>query len=79
MFVAPASRPPPQNVRKGDLARSKVRGKRAIELGAGMGLAGGWLLDEGHRSTMGPCGRDGWGWAQAWGWQPGRGLRATSW
>ncbi|KXZ53685.1 hypothetical protein GPECTOR_6g602 [Gonium pectorale] len=28
------------NIRKGDFARSKVRGKRAIELGAGMGLAG---------------------------------------
>lgn len=29
-----------QNIRKGDFARSKVRGKRALELGAGMGLAG---------------------------------------
>ncbi|KAG2429921.1 hypothetical protein HXX76_010701 [Chlamydomonas incerta] len=29
-----------KNIRKGDFARSKVRGKRALELGAGMGLAG---------------------------------------
>ena len=29
-----------QNIRKGDFARAKVAGKRAIELGAGMGLAG---------------------------------------
>ncbi|GFR51417.1 hypothetical protein Agub_g13705, partial [Astrephomene gubernaculifera] len=29
-----------QNIRKGEFARAKVRGKRAIELGAGMGLAG---------------------------------------
>ncbi|GIM05246.1 hypothetical protein Vretimale_9693, partial [Volvox reticuliferus] len=29
-----------QNIRKGDFSRAKVRGKRAIELGAGMGLAG---------------------------------------
>jgi hypothetical protein len=29
-----------QNIRKGDFARAKVNGKRAIELGAGMGLAG---------------------------------------
>lgn len=30
----------PQNARKGDFARHKMRGKRAIELGAGMGLGG---------------------------------------
>ncbi|KAG2442095.1 hypothetical protein HYH02_009584 [Chlamydomonas schloesseri] len=29
-----------KNIRKGDFARAKVRGKRALELGAGMGLAG---------------------------------------
>ncbi|GIL53527.1 hypothetical protein Vafri_9113 [Volvox africanus] len=29
-----------KNIRKGDFSRAKVRGKRAIELGAGMGLAG---------------------------------------
>jgi protein N-lysine methyltransferase METTL21D len=29
-----------QNLRKGDFSRTKVTGKRAIELGAGMGLAG---------------------------------------
>lgn len=29
-----------KNARKGDLSRAKVRGKRAIELGAGMGLGG---------------------------------------
>ena len=29
-----------QNARKGDFARHKMKGKRAIELGAGMGLGG---------------------------------------
>lgn len=29
-----------QNIRKGELARTKVRGKRCLELGSGMGLAG---------------------------------------
>lgn len=29
-----------QNIRKGDFSRPKVRGKRAIDLGSGMGLAG---------------------------------------
>lgn len=40
----PAHPPPPndavQNIRKGEFSRVKVTGKRAIELGAGMGLAG---------------------------------------
>ena len=30
----------PQNSRKGDFSRAKVRGKRAIDLGSGMGLGG---------------------------------------
>lgn len=29
-----------QNVRKGEFSRPKIRGKRCIELGAGMGLGG---------------------------------------
>jgi hypothetical protein len=29
-----------QNMRKGEFSRAKASGKRAIELGAGMGLAG---------------------------------------
>jgi hypothetical protein len=37
----PCPGPPPlQSVRKGDFARAKARGKRCIELGAGMGLGG---------------------------------------
>ena len=34
------SPPPHQNIRKGDFSRAKVSGKRAIDLGSGMGLAG---------------------------------------
>lgn len=29
-----------QNSRRGDFSRAKVRGRRVLELGAGMGLAG---------------------------------------
>ena len=29
-----------QNARKGDFARHRLKGKRAVELGAGMGLGG---------------------------------------
>lgn len=36
----PRTLPRPQNSRRGDFSRAKVRGKRALELGAGMGLAG---------------------------------------
>lgn len=32
--------PAPQNMRKGELSRSKLSGKKAIELGSGMGLGG---------------------------------------
>lgn len=35
--VAP---PPPQNARKGEFSRANVKGKRALELGAGPGLGG---------------------------------------
>ncbi len=30
----------PQNARRGEFARHKMKGKRAVELGAGMGLGG---------------------------------------
>jgi hypothetical protein len=36
----PPPPPPPKNIRKGEFSRPKVSGKRAVELGAGMGLAG---------------------------------------
>lgn len=36
----PTSNAAVQNIRKGEFSRIKVTGKRAIELGAGMGLAG---------------------------------------
>lgn len=47
-----------QNIRKGDFSRPKVTGKRAIELGAGMGLAGLAFAMIGEQAVLGgvvPC------------------------
>lgn len=41
-----------QNARKGEFARHKVKGKRALELGSGMGLGGLALAMLGDRFVL---------------------------